>query len=147
MAHWENFIRTKCDGDGIIHVTIVTAAYPTAGDHWRQQLTGSNLRKWGRIFIDPDPHEAKERRSMAIGPLQGLYKGQPAANIDECPGAMFIWETDEIADPMPVDAKSNQQLGIDLYHALCREVMKQKGCKYKEVRGHLTWWEVRFAFE
>lgn len=147
MAHWQNFIKTTCNERGRIDVTIITAAYPTVGEHWRQQLTGSNLRKWGRIFIDPDPRAVKDRRSMAIGPFRGLYKGERAANVDECPGAMFIWETHETAHPVPVDAKSNQQFGIDLYQALCSEVMTQLDCSRHDVHGQLAWWEVRFAFQ
>ncbi len=147
MARWENYIKTTRIEPGVISVTILTTAYPTVGEHWRQQLTGKNLRKWGRIYIDPAPGEADERRSMALAPFGKLYKGEVGANIDECPGAMFIWETQEIAHGHPTDARSNQDLGRDLYHALCSRVKAETGpCKRSELKSRLAWWEVRFSF-
>ena len=58
----------------------------------------------------------------------------PYANRDECPGAMFIWETQEIADVELLCAVQNQSFGRDLYREL------------KRALGKLDWWEVRFKF-
>jgi hypothetical protein len=70
------------------------------------------------------------------------------ANIDECPGAMFIWESQEPADAHPTDARSNQDLGRDLYFALRHRVLAETGpCERTELKNRMAWWEVRFSFE
>jgi hypothetical protein len=91
MARWEQYIRADNVAPGVITVTIQRCAYPMVAEHWRQQLTGRNKRKWGKIYIDPDPGAKRVRRSMALAPFEGLYKGEIGNNNDECPGAMFIW--------------------------------------------------------
>jgi hypothetical protein len=147
MAKWEKHISTKKIAPGIIEVTVLTAGYPMVGEHWKQQLTGRNAAKWGRIYIDPAPGAAEERRSMALAPFGSLYKGEKGNNIDECPGAMFIWETQEPAHPQPCDAVSNQAFGRDLYSALSHRVMHETGpCPRSAVRQRMAWWEVRFVF-
>ncbi len=148
MARWEKYINTVRPEPGLIVATVSVSAYPTVGEHWRQQLTGRNLKKWGRIFIDPAPGAAGQRRSIALAPFGSLYKGQVGANIDECPGAMFIWETQEPAHAFPTDARSNQDFGRDLYFALRHRVLSETGpCRRSELKARLAWWEVRFAFK
>ncbi|WP_156955227.1 hypothetical protein [Polaromonas glacialis] len=148
MARWEKYISTVRPEPGVINVTILVPAYPTVAEHWRQQLTGANLKKWGRIFIDPAPGAAGERRSLALAPFGSLYKGQAGANLDECPGAMFIWDSQEPAHVHPTDARSNQDFGRDLYFALLHRVLSETGpCKRMELKNRMAWWEVRFAFQ
>jgi hypothetical protein len=116
-------------------------------EHWRQQLSGKNKSKWGKIYIDPDPAAKQQRRSIALAPFAGLYKGVPANNNDECPGAMFIWETQETSHVLPVDAIANQAFGRDLYRALEREVLRATSDQPpKPIRERMAWWEVRFSF-
>lgn len=147
MARWEKFITTERIAPGVIKVTIQVSAYPMVGDHWKQQLSGKNAKKWGRIFIDPAPGEAGDRRSIALAPFQALYKGEIGNNNDECPGAMFIWETQKTAHVQPSDALSNQEFGRDLYFALRQRVLQETGlCPAKEVKMRMAWWEVVFSF-
>jgi len=77
---------------GVVVVTIDVASYPMVGQHLREQLSGRNARKWGRIYIDPDKAECKRRRDDALAAFRGLYKGEVGNNCDECPGAMFYWD-------------------------------------------------------
>jgi len=148
MERWEQYIRTANPEPGVITVNIQTSGYPMAGDHWRQQLTGAALRQWGKIYIDPAPGASDERRSMALAPLGRLYKGEVGNNNDECPGAMFIWQTQETAHVQPLDARSNQDLGRDLYFALRHRVLAATGpCKRVELKNRMAWWEVRFSFD
>jgi hypothetical protein len=147
MAGWEKYIATERVEPGVIKVTIQTSAYPMVGDHWRQQLTGANAKKWGRIYIDPDPTAKQQRRSIALGPFKGLYRGEVGNNNDECPGAMFIWETRDTAHVQPCDAKSNQDFGRDLYRALENRVLKETvSGPPKPIQERMAWWEVRFEF-
>lgn len=147
MARWEQYIRADNVAPGVIAVTIQSSAYPMVAEHWRQQLTGRNKRKWGKIYIDPDPGAKRGRRSMALAPFEGLYKGEIGNNNDECPGAMFIWETQEASHVQPLDAMSNQQFGGDLYRALERVAMKATaGGRPTPIRERMAWWEVRFDF-
>ena len=147
MGTWDRFIRAENVAPGVIKVTIEVAAYPMVAEHWRQQLTGQNKRKWGRIYIDPDPTAKKDRRSIALAPFKGLYKGEVGNNNDECPGAMFIWETQETSHVQPLDAFSNQSFGRDLYRALEREVMRATApWQSTPIHKRMAWWEVQFAF-
>ena len=107
---------------GIVEVNISAAAYPMVGLHWKRQLTGRSAAKWGRIFIDPSPTERNSRRREALRPFGNLYRGEVGNNLDECPGAMFVWETHQESHVQPCDARSNQDLGRDLYHALRRAI-------------------------
>ena len=135
---------------GVLAVNIRTAAYPGAADHWKAQLTGENAKKWGRIFIDPSAREGKQRRRDALHPWGDTYKGEAGANLDECPGAMFVWETQAIAHVEPVDARSNQDLGRDMYHALrrgIRDAIDPSKASRMPRRGEMGWWEVRFRFD
>lgn len=135
MARHEQFIDVKQVEPGVVEATIDLAGYPMVGHHWREQLTGTNAAKWGRIFVDPSPTEKNARRKDALGPFGTLYKGEKGNNLDECPGAMFVWETNRTAHVQPVDARANQDLGRDLYFALKRAIP-----------GPMAWWEVRFRF-
>lgn len=132
---------------GVIKVWVLCAAYPMVADHWREQLTGRNAEKWGRIYIDPAPGASAERRSIALAPFGSLYRGEIGANIDECPGAMFIWESQQPAHPLPTDARANQDFGRDLYFALRHRTLHETGpCARREVKHRMAWWQVRFEF-
>ncbi len=143
---------------GVIKCRILWRHYPMVGLHWRDQLTGANRRKWGRIYIDCDKAEQHLRRREAVSPLRKRPRAKMSdqekleadvENIDECPGAMFIWETQEDADIMPLCAYSNQKFGRELYNALRAAVgvamEKELGGKPPK-RSHLDWWEVKFEF-
>jgi hypothetical protein len=137
----------RADCTGVIRVAILSTGYPMTADHWKQQLTGKNAAKWGKIYIDPAPGATEERRSIALAPFGSLYRGEKGNNLDECPGAMFIWETQEIAHIQPRDAVSNQEFGRDLYFALrCRVLHETGPCPRSEVKKRMARWEVRFVF-
>jgi hypothetical protein len=90
---------------------------------------------------------AKERRSMALPPFGSLYKGEKGNNLDECPGAMFIWDTQKTAHVQPCDALANQEFGRDLYFALAHRVLHETGpCPRSQLKRRLAWWEVQFVF-
>lgn len=127
-------ITTRLIRPGVIEVTIAVAAYGQAGRHWRDVLVGPNHGGFGRIFIDR--FDTDERRRSACSTLRPYYRGEKGANLDECPGAMFVWEGDREADVEPIDAIDNQTLGRALMHAL--KAYKQK------TREEL--WEVVFRF-
>jgi hypothetical protein len=121
---------------GVVVVTIDIVSYPMVGQHWREQLTGKNARKWGRIYIDPDKAECKRRRDDALAPFRGLYKGEVGNNCDECPGAMFYWDGPEYpAHVQPLCAYNNQRLGRDLDRVL-----------RNTIPGDTGWWEIVFRF-
>ena len=119
---------------GVAQISVRHQACPQVARHWEEQLTGAKAKHWGRIWIDPDKAAADERRKLALGQVGPIGRGMPQANRDECPGAMFIWETQEVADVELLCAVQNQAFGRDLYRAL------------KSTLGKLDWWEVRFAF-
>jgi hypothetical protein len=135
VPNYQKNITTRLAAAGVIEVTIKTSAYPMVGEHWRSQLTGRNARKWGWIAIDPDKAERAKRRKVALEAFQGLYEGEVGNNNDECPGAMFMWQSNHVAHVQPCDARSNQDLGRDLYFAL-----------RKAIPGEMGWWQVRFKF-
>jgi hypothetical protein len=121
---------------GVVNVTINVPAFPMVGAHWRDQLSGPNARRWGKLFIDPDKEECEERRRDALNSFRGLYGGEPANNLDECPGAMFYWDGPEYpAHVQPLCASDNQALGRELYRVL-----------RKTIPGDLSWWQVVFQF-
>src|ERR1700678_3313710 len=98
MTNYRDNIRVHIiDGRGIAILDVKTAAYPQVAEHWREQLTGKNASKWGRIWIDPCKKQAKLRRRDALWPFGDTYKGVVGSNLDECPGAMFVWETQAIS--------------------------------------------------
>ena len=132
---------------GVVQVTIRSAAYPQVGEHWRRVLSGNNTQRWGRIWTDPDAQAADERRADAMWEEGQSTRGMPHANRDECPGAMFIWETQEISDVEVCCASANQAFGRDLYNAL-RPLIRQQNKNYvdRRYRNRLSWWEVKFNF-
>lgn len=146
MARWEQYIHAANSAPGVITVTVQTSAYPMVADHWKQQLTGRNKAKWGTIYIDPDPASKRERRSIALAPFAGLYKGESGNNNDECPGAMFIWESQDISHVQPCDAVSNQEFGRDLYRALESVVLRATPNDPRPIKQRMAWWQVEFGF-
>ena len=147
MSNWRQHFSYRWPAFGIIELTIQTNAYHMVGEHWRQQLTGTNARKWGRIYIDPSVVQVALRRREALWETRGLNRGDPATNLDECPGAMFIPETNAISDVKPVDALSNQEFGRDLYLALRQAIQEAPGPKPVELtRTSMGWWQVVFRF-
>jgi hypothetical protein len=125
----------KQGGSGIVVVTVKRRRYPQIARHWERQLTGANARKWGRIWIDPRKSAKHERRKDAMWTEGPSTRGMPHGNRDECPGAMFICETQEVSDVEVCCATQNQDFGRDLYAALLKELGKKMG-----------WWQVRFRF-
>jgi len=128
-------VRVEPRNDGTVMVTVRRKADPQIARHWETQLTGRNGRKWGRLWIDANKAAAHERRRHALWQEGRSTRGMPAFNRDECPGAMFICETQEIADVEVCCATENQAFGRDLYRALRQELGRK-----------LDWWEVRFRF-
>lgn len=121
--------------DGVVTVTIVTAAYGDAGRHWKDVLDKPNNGGFGKIYIQRDG--AAQRRRDACWSMRGLHAGNPAANLDECPGAMFIWSNSgKEAHVEALCADSNQRLGRDLGAELR---------KYKQATP-ADLWEVKFRF-
>ena len=119
---------------GVLQVLIRASAYGQAGVHWRKVLDGPNHKGYGKIYIQR--FGANRRRYENCYDLAGYYKGCTGANIDECPGAMFIWTTMKDADVEAIDAIDNQALGRDLGNALR---------KYKQ-KDEKDLWEVQFLF-
>ncbi len=101
---------------GVVEVRIVARIYGQAGEHWRRVLSGPNHGGYGRILIDRT--EAKQRRYENCYDSRDDYRGNPAINLDECPGAMFIWTGDKEADVEAICAVDNQKLGRELGNAL-----------------------------
>ncbi|MFA6966184.1 MULTISPECIES: hypothetical protein [Bosea] len=118
---------------GIVDVTIRVAAYEEAGEHWKRVLSGPRHGGYGRIFIQR--YGINRRRYLNCYDWRGMYRGQPA-NIDECPGAMFIWQGKKEASTEPVFAHNNQRLGRDMGWAL----------RPFQQTGETDFWEVRFKF-
>lgn len=119
---------------GVIQVLIRTAAYGQAGEHWKQTLGGPNHKGYGRIFIMR--FGADKRRYQNCYPLSSYFRGQKGANLDECPGAMFIWTGQKDASVEAIDAIDNQHLGRELGRALK---------KYPQPTEE-DLWEVKFKF-
>jgi hypothetical protein len=119
---------------GVLQVLIFTSAYGQAGEHWRSALDGPNHNGYGKIYIQR--YGANRRRYENCYDLAGYYKGCLGANIDECPGAMFIWSTMKDADIDAIDAIDNQALGRDLGNVLR---------PYRQ-RSEKDLWEVQFRF-
>ena len=109
-------ITTREIQPGVVEVTIRAAAYGQAGAHWRQVLGGANHNGYGRIYIQR--HGTNQRRYLSCYELRDYYKGERGANLDECPGAMFIWSGGRVAHVEALDAIDNQKLGRELGAAL-----------------------------
>jgi hypothetical protein len=110
-------ITTKEITPGVIEITISALKYGQAGEHWRDVLRGPNHNGYGRIFIQR--YGANQRRYWHCYGPGTWYKGEKGSNMDECPGAMFIWPF-SLKDPSveAVDAIDNQKLGRDMGLAL-----------------------------
>lgn len=119
---------------GIVQVIIRVSDYGQAGEHWRDVLEGPNHNGYGKIYIQR--YGANRRRYENCYDLSSYYRGCAGANIDECPGAMFIWTSDKDADVEAIDAVDNQKLGRELGNALRRFYQRDE----KDL------WEVRFQF-
>jgi len=128
-------IRTFEPQPGVITVTIRVSSYGQAGEHWRDVLSGPNHGGYGKVYIQR--FGANKRRYLSCYELRDYYRGVSGANLDECPGAMFIWTTHKPADVEPIDAIDNQKLGRDLGNALRRFSQTDER----------DLWEVRFRFE
>ena len=127
-------ITTREIHPGVVEVTVVTAAYGQAGAHWRRVLRGPRHNGYGQIYIQRQG--ANQRRYQSCYELRDYYKGEKSANLDECPGAMFIWSGLRSAHVEALDAIDNQKLGRELGHALRR---------YEQKSPH-DLWEVVFRF-
>ena len=127
-------ITTREISPGVVEVTIEADAYGQAGRHWRRVLSRTNHGGYGRIYIQR--FGANARRYWSCYELRDYYRGQAGANLDECPGAMFIWTTDRKADVEAIDAIDNQALG------------RAMGAALRDYPQHdeRDLWEVRFRF-
>ncbi len=120
---------------GVVTVTIITAVYGDAGRHWKDVLDKPNHGGYGKIYIQREG--AEQRRREACWSLRGLHAGNPAANLDECPGAMFIWtNSGKEADVEPLCATANQKMGRELGQALQQFAQATPA----------DLWEVKFRF-
>jgi hypothetical protein len=119
---------------GVLEVTILASAYGQAGTHWRQVLSGPNQGGYGRIYIQR--YGANQRRYLSCYELRDYYRGNKGANLDECPGAMFIWTAAKPAHVEAIDAIDNQTLGRAMGLAL----------RPYPQRDEQDLWEVRFRF-
>ena len=141
-------------GTGVILCRIRWQFYGQAGQHWKDQLSPPNLKKWGQIYIDANKTEQDINRRDALWPNRESPAGRTsqqkleatATNLDECPGAMFVWETRALADVQPLCAQSNQELGRHMYNALAGAVKRAmvKPATFK--RRDMQWFEVVFKF-
>jgi hypothetical protein len=119
---------------GVVRVLIHASAYGQAGAHWKSVLKGPRHGGYGRIFIQREG--AAGRRRDACWAQRGDYRDCPGANLDECPGAMFIWTEAKAAHVEAIDAVDNQTLGRHLGLALRPCVQKTPA----------DLWEVEFHF-
>ena len=102
-------VRLSKGGRLTIHIN--SNAFGLAGKHWMEQLTPPNRAQWGNIFSFIDPAASRAQRRSACSELRGVYRGTDA-DLDECPGAMFFWDDDEMdAHVAPLDRSSNRSLG------------------------------------
>jgi hypothetical protein len=87
-------------------------------------------------YLFNDTVQTKEDTGHCCGPGD-WYKGTEGGNMDECPGAMFIWPFSlQEPDVEAVDAVDNQKLGRDLGRALRAYPQKDQN----------DLWEVVFQF-
>jgi len=127
-------VMAREDRPGVVEVTIVAKSYGQAGEHWRRVLDGPRHGGYGQIYIQR--FGANERRYWSCYSLRDYYRGSVGANLDECPGAMFIWTGEKEADVEAIDAIDNQALGRDMGMAL--RVYPQRDAN--------DLWEVLFRF-
>ena len=128
-------ITTRSVRPGVVEITIVAKHYGMAGAHWKRTLSGPRHGGFGRIFIQR--WGVNRRRYDSCYDLRGVYRGNPGVNIDECPGAMFIWDGPRFhASIEPIDPIDNQKLGRELGHAL----------RQFEQKTEADLWEVQFRF-
>jgi hypothetical protein len=138
-------IEVEVIGPGKALVTIRKSVYPQVARHWEEQLTGPNRAKWGKIYTDPSKAAAEERRRDAMWEHGRAFTRGLHVNRDECPGAMFIWETHATADVEELCATDNQKFGRELYQALSKTLLPQQKPPWAP-KGRLGWWEVEFKF-
>lgn len=127
-------ISTREIRPGVVEITIGVADYGQAGMHWRQVLAWPNHGGYGRIYIQR--FGANQRRYFQCYELRDYYRGEKGANLDECPGAMFIWTGLKEAHVEALDAIDNQKLGRELGNAL----------RQYPQSSELDLWEVVFRF-
>ena len=127
-------IKTQEIRPGVIRLTILTSAYGQAGLHWKQILDKRDHGGYGKIYIQR--FGANQRRYWSCYEQRGDYKGNAGANLDECPGAMFIWTGMKVADVEALDAIDNQKLGREMGLSL----------RQYEQRSEKELWEVVFRF-
>jgi hypothetical protein len=122
-------------GAGVVEVTLSSSAYGQAGAHWKHVLDGPNHNGYGRLFIQR--YGANQRRYWHCYGEGDWYRGVKGANMDECPGAMFIWPF-SLKHPHveAIDAIDNQRLGRELGAAL----------RPYSQRDENDLWEVVFRF-
>src|SRR3954471_7398601 len=101
-------IEVRITAPGKARVIIRKCVYPQVAEHWQEQLTGANRRKWGKIYTDPSKTHADERRADAMWQHGRAMARGIHVNRDECPGAMFVWETQALADVEELCATDNQ---------------------------------------
>jgi hypothetical protein len=141
-------------GTGVIKCRINWQRYGMVGEHWKNQLIGTNRQKWGKIYIDADEREQAINRRDALWPhkestanrTRKQKREAAATNLDECPGAMFVWESREPADVEPVCAQLNQDFGRDLYFALAGAVQRAMVKPTRFRRRDMQWFRVEFEF-
>ena len=127
-------ILTRETKPGVVEVTIPVRDYGQAGQHWCEVLGGPNHGGYGRIYVQR--YGANRRRYESCYELRDYWRGNKGANLDECPGAMFIWTGFKAAHVEAIDAIDNQKLGRDLGAQLRQYAQKDE----KDL------WEVRFRF-
>jgi hypothetical protein len=108
---------TATEHNGVVTIHIPVAAYGDAGRHWRDVLGGTRRRLYGRIHLQR--YGAAWRRYIHTYSLRGVYSGDPA-DLDECPGAIFIWTGLQEPSVRAVFAHHNRALGSDMGTALRR---------------------------
>jgi len=144
-AYTNKIVVTKTES-GVLNITIPTRIYGLTGKHWKEQLTGRNRRKWGKIRIDPSRAESDMRRSLAMCDYGTLPDGSIDWERDECPGAMFICEKRIVSHVQACDKWSNRALGRDLYNAIAEFLFEEKRPPENRVRRKMGWWQVNFRF-
>lgn len=128
-------IITRETRPGCVEVVIRASAYGQAGQHWQKVLSGPDHHGYGKIFIQR--YGANQRRYWHCYGPGDWYKGTEGVNMDECPGAMFIWPFSlKEPDVEAVDAVDNQRLGRDLGSVLRAYPQKDQN----------DLWEVVFQF-
>ena len=131
---------------GVLEVSVRKSAYRHVAVHWERQLTGANATKWGRLFIDRNKTAMAKRRSDALWQEPWSKETRGAFDRDECPGAMFICETQAVSDVELCDASANRSFGRDLVTALDRAIATLPTLPRAAGDRRPNMWEVRFRF-